>query len=95
MPDIEREMILCRSVSTVTLIGQLYNIGIVSSDIIHNYIRSLLDPNSVFVLTEKIKKLDRKSRLMVFIGYDEESKAFRMVDPRTNELQISQDVRRS
>lgn len=47
----------------------------------------------VFVPKQKRRKWDEKSREMTFVGYDQNSKAYRMVDLNTMEVQISRDVR--
>lgn len=47
----------------------------------------------VFIPSQKRRKFDNKSRLMTFIGYDNGTKGFRMVDVETSEIQISRNVR--
>lgn len=42
---------------------------------------------------EKLRKLDDRAKLMYFMGYSEESKAFRCYDPLNRKLVISRDVR--
>ncbi|KAJ3691578.1 hypothetical protein LUZ61_020742 [Rhynchospora tenuis] len=37
-------------------------------------------------------KLDDKSKKLIFIGYDERSKAYKLIDPATNKIHISRDV---
>ncbi|KAJ4788299.1 polyprotein [Rhynchospora pubera] len=37
-------------------------------------------------------KLDDKSKKLIFIGYDERSKAYKLIDPATNKVHISRDV---
>ncbi|KAJ4769831.1 polyprotein [Rhynchospora pubera] len=37
-------------------------------------------------------KLDDKSKKLIFIGYDERSKAYKLIDPTTNKVHISRDV---
>ncbi|KAJ3691459.1 hypothetical protein LUZ61_020623 [Rhynchospora tenuis] len=37
-------------------------------------------------------KLDDKSKKLIFIGYDERSKAYKLIDPATNKTHISRDV---
>ncbi|KAG6481465.1 hypothetical protein ZIOFF_058069 [Zingiber officinale] len=38
------------------------------------------------------EKFDEKSEKLVFIGYNNESKGYRLIDPKTNKLVISRDV---
>ena len=47
----------------------------------------------VLVPKEKRRKLDIKSKMLTFMGYDMNSKGFRMVDTSTKEVTISRDVR--
>lgn len=46
----------------------------------------------VHVPKEKRKKFDSKSRKMIFVGYDSNTKGFRCIDPKTKQLVISRDV---
>ena len=46
----------------------------------------------VKVNTPHLKKLDDRSRRMVFVGYEPGSKAYRVYDPTTRRLHISRDV---
>ena len=46
----------------------------------------------VHIPDTKRKKLDEKARKLIFVGYSEESKAFRLLDKETNKIQISRDV---
>ena len=39
-----------------------------------------------------LPKLADRSSVMIFIGYEPNSKAYRMFDPRTNKLHISREV---
>ena len=39
-----------------------------------------------------IKKLSDRSQKMVFIGYEEGTKGYRLLDPTTRTLHISRDV---
>lgn len=41
---------------------------------------------------EKRRKLDDKAKKLIFVGYSEESKAFRLLDKSTNKVVISRDV---
>ena len=41
---------------------------------------------------EKRRKLDKKAEKLTFVGYSDESKAFRFVDKTTNRIKISRDV---
>lgn len=47
----------------------------------------------VFIHKEKRGKLENKSKLMTFVGYDENTKAYRMLDRNTCKVEISRDVR--
>ena len=38
------------------------------------------------------KKLDDKAEKLIFVGYSEESKAYRLLDSKTNAIKISRDV---
>ena len=38
------------------------------------------------------KKLDDKAEKLIFVGYSDESKAYRLLDIKTNEIKISRDV---
>lgn len=38
------------------------------------------------------KKLDRKSRKLIFVGYDSDTKGYRCIDEKTRKLTISRDV---
>ena len=44
------------------------------------------------VLAEKRKKLDDKSRKLIFVGYSKETKGYRLFDPITKKLDVSRDV---
>ncbi|KAH9303670.1 hypothetical protein KI387_008074, partial [Taxus chinensis] len=44
------------------------------------------------VLDQKNKKLDKKSEKYKMIGYSEESKAYRLNDPKTEEIHIKRNV---
>ena len=46
----------------------------------------------VYIPSQQRQKLDGKSVRCVFIGYSEESKAYRCHDPLTNKLYVSRDV---
>ena len=46
----------------------------------------------VHISDEKQKKLDPKSHKCIFIGYSEDSKAYRLFDPSTQGVIISRDV---
>ena len=41
---------------------------------------------------EQRKKLDERAKKMIFVGYSDESKAYRLLDVRTDKIQISRDV---
>jgi hypothetical protein len=41
---------------------------------------------------QKRTKLDDKSKKLIFIGYDEKSKAYNLYDPLTKKLHVSCDV---
>lgn len=58
-----------------------------------NHLQIFGSKGYVFIPSEKRRKLDRKSRPMTFVGYDEHSKGYRMVDIKTMEIQVSRDVR--
>ena len=47
---------------------------------------------AVWIPKEKRKKLDDTSVIMKFVGYDEEAKAYRLVDPETKRITLSRDV---
>ena len=38
------------------------------------------------------KKLDDKSKKLIFVGYDDKSKAYRLYNPKENKVEISRDV---
>ncbi|KAJ3707124.1 hypothetical protein LUZ61_010829 [Rhynchospora tenuis] len=44
------------------------------------------------ILDQRSTKLDDKSKKLIFIGYDERSKAYKLIDPATNKIHISRDV---
>ncbi|NDA63213.1 MAG: hypothetical protein EBX50_14410 [Chitinophagia bacterium] len=46
----------------------------------------------VHVPSQKRTKLDPKSKVCIFVGYDMDSKAYRLLDPSNNTLIISRDV---
>ena len=46
----------------------------------------------VQVLKEGRKKLDNKTQACLFWGYDEESKNFRLFDPKKCKVMLSRDV---
>lgn len=46
----------------------------------------------VHVHKEQRKKLDDKAKKFIFVGYSDESKAFRLLDTETNHIKISRDV---
>lgn len=46
----------------------------------------------VKILDELRRKLDSKARKLYFVGYNEQSKAFRLLDKKTNKIIISRDV---
>lgn len=46
----------------------------------------------VKVTTPNLKKLDDRSRRMIFVGYEPGSKAYRVYDPATRRVHISRDV---
>ena len=50
-------------------------------------------PAYVHIPKEKRHKLESKAKLMMFVGYDEQSKAYRMVDKKTGKIEVSRDVR--
>lgn len=47
----------------------------------------------VFVPKAKRKKWDVKSRRMIFVGYSEETKGYRCIDPDSNKMSYSRDVK--
>lgn len=47
---------------------------------------------NVHVPNEKRLKLDARSQKCVLLGYSEESKGYKMVEPMTNKIIISRDV---
>lgn len=47
----------------------------------------------VFIPKEKRKKLDQKAELLTFIGYSEETKGYRFLNKRTNQITISKDAK--
>lgn len=47
----------------------------------------------VHIPKEKRKKLDQKAKYLIFVGYSEESKAFRFLDKNTNRITISRDYK--
>lgn len=49
-------------------------------------------PVMVHVPQEKRKKLDKKSMKLIFMGYDENTKGYRCINPVTRKLTISRDV---
>lgn len=51
------------------------------------------DAAYVHIPTDKRHKLQSKSKLMTFIGYDEHSKAYRMLDEKSCRVHVSRDVR--
>lgn len=46
----------------------------------------------VKVMTLNVKKLDDRSRPMIFVGYEPGSKAYRVYDPTTRRVHVSRDV---
>ena len=46
----------------------------------------------VHVCDKGRKKLDERSHKCVFVGVSEESKAYRLYDPKTNKIIVSRDV---
>lgn len=50
-------------------------------------------PAYVHIPKEKRHKLSEKSKLMTFVGYDEHSKAYRLLDRKTCKVEVSRDVR--
>lgn len=46
----------------------------------------------VHVPKEKSKKWDSKANKMIFIGYNEQTKGYRLLDPKTKKVLISRDV---
>lgn len=46
----------------------------------------------VHIPKEKRRKLDEKAKKLIFTGYSEESKAYRLLDKSTNKIIISRDV---
>jgi hypothetical protein len=46
----------------------------------------------MFIPDDTRTKLDAKSKQMVFVGYSNTSKAFRLWDPGTNKVKESNDV---
>ncbi|BBG94224.1 transposable element gene [Prunus dulcis] len=42
--------------------------------------------------SQKREKFDEKGEKYIFVGYNDQSKAYRLIDPRTNTLVISRDV---
>lgn len=50
------------------------------------------NPVMVHVPEQKRRKWDKKSRKMIFIGYDEAVKGYRCIDPVSKEIKISRDV---
>lgn len=47
----------------------------------------------VHIPSVKRGKLDDNSVEMIFVGYDEEKKCYRVADPKTNKIMISKDVK--
>lgn len=46
----------------------------------------------VHIPKEKRKKWDYKSQKLIFVGYDDNSKAFRCIDQKTRKVIVSRDV---
>lgn len=46
----------------------------------------------IHIPKEQRRKLDQKAKKLIFVGYSEESKAFRLLDKGTNKITISRDV---
>jgi len=44
------------------------------------------------VTTLNLRKLDDRSRRMIFVGYEPGSKAFHAYDPTTRHIHISRDI---
>ena len=42
--------------------------------------------------TEKLQKLDDKARKLTFVGYEEETKGYRLLHTTTNRVYVSKDV---
>lgn len=57
------------------------------------YLRLFGSVGYVMIPSAKRKKLDVKAVRMTFVGYSAEHKAYRMLNTRTGEIQISRDVR--
>jgi transposase InsO family protein len=49
-------------------------------------------PSFLHVPKESCKKLDSKTRKCLFLGYDSESKTYRLFEPRTRKIVLSRDV---
>lgn len=47
----------------------------------------------VFIPSEKMWTLYKKSRFTIFVGYDEYSKGFRIMDSKTMSIQVYRDAR--
>lgn len=47
----------------------------------------------VHIPEQKRKKWDKKAVKLIFVGYDDDTKGFRCIDPQTRKLTISRDVK--
>lgn len=47
----------------------------------------------VHVPVQKRRKWDKKATKMIFVGYDDDTKGFRCIDPKTKKLTVSRDVK--
>lgn len=47
----------------------------------------------VHVPKQRRKKLDRKAKKCIFIGYDKDVKGYRVLDPETNKIEFARDVK--
>lgn len=45
-----------------------------------------------YIPREKRDKWDAKAQELIFIGYDENIKGYRLIDPKTNKITVSRDV---
>jgi hypothetical protein len=57
-----------------------------------NHFRVLRCVSYVHVVDQNRQKLDPKSESCIFVGYSEQSKAYRLYNPLTNSIVVSRDV---
>jgi hypothetical protein len=57
-----------------------------------NYIRKFGSKAYIIVPAEKRQKLDNKARKLIFVGYEEGTKGYRLLDTETDRIHISKDV---